>query len=105
MCDDKGVNSPRRQNKPKVDAPNNTASNYIKQEPTGGARLARWVKLPTLDVSSGHDLMVREMEPRVGLCADSMDPAWDSLSPCLSAPLPLTHMCPHAPSRSLSLSK
>ena len=34
--------------------------------------------------------MVREFEPLVGLCADSVVPAWDSLSLPLSAP-PLTH--------------
>ena len=28
--------------------------------------------------------------PRIGLCADSAEPAWDSLSPSLSAPPPLT---------------
>ena len=43
------------------------------------------VKRLTLDLSSGHDLMVCEFEPCVGLCADSMEPAWDSLSPSLSA--------------------
>ena len=31
-------------------------------------------------------LMVLWFEPRVGLCADSVGPAWDSLSPSLSAP-------------------
>ena len=42
------------------------------------------VKRPTLRFSSGHDFTVREFEPRIGLCADSMEPAWDSLSgPCL----------------------
>ena len=30
--------------------------------------------------------MVRGFEPYVGLCADSVEPAWDSLSPFLSAP-------------------
>ena len=29
-----------------------------------------------------------EFKPRVGLCADSAEPAWDSLSPLLSLPLP-----------------
>ena len=36
--------------------------------------------------SSGHDLPVCEFEPRFGLCADSLEPAWDSLSPSLFAP-------------------
>ena len=33
------------------------------------------VKWPTLDLGSGRELMVREFEPRVGLCADGMEPA------------------------------
>ena len=32
--------------------------------------------------------MVREFEPCSGLCADGTEPAWDSLSPSLSAPPP-----------------
>ena len=46
------------------------------------------------DLSSGHDLMVREFKPRVGLCADSSEPgaASDSVSPSLSAP-PLLMLC------------
>ena len=43
----------------------------------------------TLDFSSGHDFRVREMEPRMGLCTDSAEPAWDSLSVSL-CPLPLS---------------
>ena len=35
---------------------------------------------PTLDFGSGGDPMVCEFEPHVGLCADSTEPAWDSLS-------------------------
>ena len=35
---------------------------------------------------SGHDLMVREFEPRVGPCTDGVERAWDSLSPSLSVP-------------------
>ena len=34
----------------------------------------------TLDFSSGHDLTVREIKPCVGLCADSTEPASDSVS-------------------------
>ena len=60
-----------------------------------------WVTLMverlTLGFGSGHDLTVREFEPRVRLCADSGEPAWDSLSLPLSAPPPLA--------LSLSLSK
>ena len=49
----------------------------------GGARLDQ---RPTLDFGSGHDLTVLEFEPHVGLRADSVEPAWDSLSPSPSAP-------------------
>ena len=42
--------------------------------------MAQSVKRLTLDFGSGHDLMVRGIEPRVGLCADSVEPAWDFLS-------------------------
>ena len=48
--------------------------------------MAQWFKRPTLGLSSGHDLTVREFEPYVRLCADSVEPAWDFLS--LSPPLP-----------------
>ena len=54
--------------------------------------MAQSVKRPSLDFSSGHNLMVREIEPRSGLYADSMEPAWDFLSPCLSAPPLLMHV-------------
>ena len=48
------------------------------------------------DFGSGDDLRVRGFEPRVRLCADSTEPAWDSLS---------LSLCPfHAFSLSLSLS-
>ena len=53
----------------------------------GGAWVAQLVERPTLGFSLGHDLMVRGFKPRVGLHADSMEPAWDSLSPSLSLPL------------------
>ena len=43
--------------------------------------MAQWVRHPILDLSSGHDLMVCEFEPHVGLCADSEEPTWDSASP------------------------
>ena len=46
-----------------------------------------------LDFGSCHDLKVREFEPHMGLCADSAEPAWDSLSFFLSAPLPLVLAC------------
>ena len=63
--------------------------------------MAHLVKPLTLDLGSGHDLPVREIEPRVRLCADSVDPAWDSLSGSLSAPSPLVLSLPCA----LSLTK
>ena len=60
-----------------------------------GAWVAQMVKHPTLDFSSGHDLTVCEFERRVSLCADSVEPAWDSLSPSIR---------PSPPALSLSLS-
>ena len=54
-----------------------------------GHLAAQSVKHPTLGFSSGHDLTVHEFKPCTGLCADSMKPAWDSLSPSPPAPPPL----------------
>ena len=48
--------------------------------------MAQSVKLLTLAFSSGHDLTVCEFKPRVGLCAEGAEPAWDSVSPSHSAP-------------------
>ena len=59
--------------------------------------VAQLVKCPTLDFGSDHDLTFCEFEPPIGLCADSAEPAWDSLSFSLCLSLP--------PSLSLSLSK
>ena len=53
-----------------------------------GAWVAQSVEHLALDFSSGHDLTVCEFEPHIGLCADSAEPAWDSLSLPLSLPLP-----------------
>ena len=53
----------------------------------------------TLGFHSGHDLMICGTEPRIGLQADSVEPAWDFLSFSLSAPPLLAHV------RALSLSK
>ena len=55
---------------------------------TKGTWVARSVKHPTLDLGSGYDLTVHEFEPHIWLYADSMEPAWDSLSLPLSLPLP-----------------
>ena len=49
-----------------------------------GAWGAQSVKCPTLDFGSGQDLTVC-----ADLCTDSIEAAWDSLSPSLSAPPPL----------------
>ena len=48
--------------------------------------MAQSVEHLTLDFGSSHDLTVPGIKPRVRLWADSAEPAWDSLSPSLSAP-------------------
>ena len=48
--------------------------------------MAQWVKNLSLDISSGHGLTIYELELQLGLCADSVEPAWDSLSPSLPLP-------------------
>ena len=49
--------------------------------------MAQLVKHPTPSFSSGRDLTVHETEPRIGLFADSVEPARDSLSlPPYSSP-------------------
>ena len=63
------------------DCPNVTTRTRL----LGGTWVAQLVKHLTLDFSSDHDLTVHEFEPHVGLLTDSMEPAWDSLSPALSA--------------------
>ena len=45
--------------------------------------MAQLVKCLTPDLGSGHDLTVCDIKPHVGLCTDSVEPAWDSLSPFL----------------------
>ena len=57
--------------------------------------VAQLVQHPTLGFGSGHYLTVCGFEPCVRLCADSVKPAWDSLSPL--------SLCPYPP-LSLSLS-
>ena len=49
--------------------------------------MAQLVKHLTLGFGSGHELMVHEFQS--WLDTDSAEPAWDSLSPFLSAPTPL----------------
>ena len=63
--------------------------------------MAQSVKHLTLDFGSGHDLTVHGFE-RVRLCADSVEPAWDSPSP--SAPPWLMHAGTRSRSHALSLS-
>ena len=46
--------------------------------------VAQLVKRSTLDFGSGYNLTVCELEPRIALCADSTEPAWNSLSLCFS---------------------
>ena len=46
-----------------------------------GAWVAQLVEHPTLDFGSGHDLMVGEFSPHIRFCADSVEPAWNSLCP------------------------
>ena len=48
--------------------------------------MVQLVKHQTLDFNSGHDLKVHGFKPCIGPHNDSVEPAWDSLSPSLSAP-------------------
>ena len=60
--------------------------------------VAQSVKCLTLGFSSGHDLSVHGFKPRIGLSADSAEPAWDSVSLFL-CPSPIhkhTCTCTHA---------
>ena len=68
----------------------------------GGAWVARSGKRLARGFSSGHELTVQGFEPHVGPCADSVEPAWGSLSPSLSAPLRLPPLL-RSHVRSLSL--
>ena len=52
--------------------------------------MAQMVKHPTLNFGLDNDLMVCDFKSCALLCADSAEPAWDSLSPSLSAPSPLS---------------
>ena len=56
--------------------------------------MAQSLKCLTLDFASGHDLVVREFKPHIGLHSDSVEPALDPLSPSLSAPLLLALSLP-----------
>ena len=54
------------------------------------------------ELGLGHDLIVCEFEPRIGLCADSSEPGAWSLLRILC--LPVSLFLPHLHSVSLSLS-
>ena len=60
------------------------------------------VKHLTLDLGSGHDLTIREVEPRLGLCANTVLTAGNLLG-VLSLPLSLPLPCLHTVSLSLKI--
>ena len=61
-----------------------------------GTWAAQLVKHRTLDLSSGHGLTVGEFKPHIELCADSTEPACDSVSPSLcSPPHPIARLSPN----------
>ena len=51
--------------------------------------MAQSIKHLILDFGLGHDLTVLEFEPCIRLCADSEEPAWDSLSSLCPSPAPV----------------
>ena len=55
-----------------------------------GAWLAQSVKGLTLTSAQVTISRLLGFNPTLGLCADSAESAWDSLSPCLPVPPPLT---------------
>ena len=52
---------------------------FNKNKTEWGAWVAQYVKHPALGSSSGHVPTVCGLGPHTGLCADSMESAWDSL--------------------------
>ena len=48
--------------------------------------LAQSVGRLAFDFGSAYDLTIRDIKPCIGLCADSVEPAWDSPSLSLSPP-------------------
>ena len=70
-----------------------------------GACVLQPVKHPTPDFGSGHDLMVHEFEPHVGLCADGTELLG---IPSFPVSLPLspvhTHIHTHTHTRTHTLS-
>ena len=67
----------------------------LRQSLYRGAWVAQLVKHPTHDFGSRRDLTVHGIQPHVGLCADGVEPAWDSVSPSLSAPPPFALSLPN----------
>ena len=53
--------------------------------------MAQSAECPTVGFNSGHDFTVCDIEALVGLYTDSTEPAWDSVSPSLSAPPLIAH--------------
>ena len=66
---------------------------YRKSTVNSGAWMAQSVEYLTLHFGAGHHLMVHEIKPHMGLCTDSTEPAWDSLSPYLCVPSPSSLTC------------
>ena len=64
-----------------------------KKTKTWGTWVAQSVKHLTLDFGSGRDLKVHGIKSQGRFNTDNTGPAWDSLSPSLSAPPPLAHKC------------
>ena len=63
---------------------NSIFENVFENVPHWGAWVAQLVKHPTLDFSSGHDVMFVSSSPMSG-SELSVESAWDSLPPSLSA--------------------
>ena len=61
---------------------------YIFNNNNQGARGLSRLSNHTLGCGSGHDLTVLEFELHIRLCADTVEAAWNPLSPSLSLPLP-----------------
>ena len=59
-------------------------SSVVKKGLLRGTWVAQSVQHLTLGFGSGHDLSVCGFEPHVGLCANSTEPAWNSVSLSLS---------------------
>ena len=58
-----------------------------------GTWVAQSAEHLTLGFGSGHDLLIHGIEPCIRLCANSMEPALDSLCPFLCPCPACTCMC------------